>query len=405
MYSNRTLLRFGAILAVGASIVASCSMMKGSSSGGGSTDMPSWFLDNRPMDPHHIFAAATATAPRLQLASSKAASQARGDIAATIETRFQGLTKQFREEVGQGPGAKEAAQFTQAYQSVISRTINGSEVVKREIQREGDGYRAYVLMRMPIGQAQEKLMAQLEAQGQAFSRFRESEAYTQLEQDVEGYRQREKDRQARKEGRRPVTRNTMGQAREETADAGETRQMGEQATDEQVQAQTGEVSEQQAEAGAGRRMGEQAGEKAVQAPEESESQASGAPVSPAEAAEAKLRSVAESWMGTPYELGGESRDGVDCSALVQALYDEAFNMDLPRTTGKQAGVGRSVSRSNMRPGDLVFFRTADQQKHVGAYLDNGTFVHASSSSGVTVSPLRYDYWQSNYWTTRRLGVI
>jgi cell wall-associated NlpC family hydrolase len=370
--------------------------------------MPSWFIDNRPMDPHHIFAAATATAPRLQLASSKAASQARGDIAATIETRFQGLTKQFREEVGQGAGAQEAAQFTQAYKSVVNRTINGSEVVKREIRRENGEYRAYVLMRMPIGQAQEKLMAQLEAQQQAFSRFRESGAYNDLQQDIQGYRQREKDRQARKEGRRPVTRTTAGQVQDQTAEAGANRQMGQQATDEQVQTQTGEVSEQQAEAGANPNMEGQAGEKAVQAPEEGRAEAStqgGAPLSGAEAAEARIRKVAEPWMGTPYELGGESKDGVDCSALVRALYDDAFNRDLPRTTGQQVELGSGVPQSDMRAGDLVFFRTADQQKHVGVYLDDRKFVHASSSSGVTISPLRYDYWQSNYWTTRRLGVI
>jgi hypothetical protein len=152
------------------------------------------------MDPHHIFAAATATASQLQLASSKAASRARGDIAATMETRFEGLTKQFQEEVGQGPNAESVSQFTQAYRTVVSRTINGAEVVKREIRREDGGYRAYVLMRMPIGEAQETLLKQVQAQETAYSSFRSSGAYDTLEQDVNGYRQRAKDRAARRQG-------------------------------------------------------------------------------------------------------------------------------------------------------------------------------------------------------------
>jgi cell wall-associated NlpC family hydrolase len=59
----------------------------------------------------------------------------------------------------------------------------------------------------------------------------------------------------------------------------------------------------------------------------------------------------------------------------------------------------------MRAGDLVFFRTADRQKHVGIYLDDGEFLHASSSQGVTISPMQNDYWQQNYWTARRLPAI
>jgi lipoprotein Spr len=59
----------------------------------------------------------------------------------------------------------------------------------------------------------------------------------------------------------------------------------------------------------------------------------------------------------------------------------------------------------MRAGDLIFFQTGDQQKHVGIYLDDRKFIHASSSEGVTISPLRYDYWQNHYRTTKRLSVL
>jgi cell wall-associated NlpC family hydrolase len=111
------------------------------------------------------------------------------------------------------------------------------------------------------------------------------------------------------------------------------------------------------------------------------------------------------WLGTPYKFGGETKNGVDCSALVRALYDDAFGVNLPRTTGKQHTEGRPVDRSQMRAGDLVFFRTGDSQRHVGIYLEDQRFVHASSSEGVTVSPLKYDYWQNHYWKTKRLSVL
>jgi cell wall-associated NlpC family hydrolase len=331
--------------------------------------MPTWFIENRPMDPHHIFAAATATAPRLQLASSKAASRARGDIAATMETRFEGLTKQFQEEVGQGPNAESVSQFTQAYQTVVSRTINGAEVVKRDIRREDGGYRAYVLMRMPIGEAQETLLRQIQAQETAYSRFRSSTAYDSLEQDVGGYRERAEARQARQKGRRSGT---------------------------------GEVTEREAAPESRRRAGDAPTEEEVRAPEGGQG---GASPSRVQRIKSRVRTAMEPWLGTPYKFGGETKNGVDCSALVQALYEDAFDIGLPRTTGKQHREGRPVDRSQMRAGDLVFFQTGDSQRHVGIYLEDRKFVHASSSEGVTVSPLKYEYWKNHYWKTKRFSVL
>jgi cell wall-associated NlpC family hydrolase len=355
--------------------------------------MPTWYLDNRPMDPHHIFAAATATAPKLQVASSQAANKARGDIASRIETKFEGLTKQFQEEVGDGPNSRSVSQFTQAYKSVVSRTIRGSEVVKREIKREGDGYRAYVLMRLPIGQAQEKLLQQIQTQQNAYTRFRSSQAFKELEQEVDGYRQRQKEQQAREQGRRTTQRDP---------------QTGPSTQQDQQQSQTGDpssdaqVQKQQAEAGETLDAGDAPSEDEVRAPAQDSDQQG---TSKVERIEAQVRSAAEPWMGVSYKFGGESKNGVDCSALVQALYDEAFNIDLPRTTGKQVNQGRKVARSNLKAGDLVFFRNEENGKHVGIYLDDRKFVHASSSQGVTISPMKYDYWQENYWQTRRLSSV
>ncbi len=388
--------------------------------------MPSWFLDNKPMDPHHIFAAATATASDLQVASSKAANKARGDIATTIETRFQGLTKQFQEEVGQGPNAKSVSQFTQAYKSVVSQTINGSEVVEREIKQEDGDYRAYVLMRMPIGEAQEQLMQKIQTQRNTFTRFRSSQAFKELEKEVDGYRQRQKEQQAREQGRASAQIEEQGtgddvnaQVQERQAEGSASPSPSDAPTEEQVQAgeeeteeaSDAEVTERDVEGPETQNPSDAPTEDQVQAPEsEDETEADqpnqeDASLSRAERIERRVRSAAQPWMGTRYKLGGESKNGVDCSALVRAVYDDAFSIDLPRTTGQQVNRGQKITRSQMRAGDLVFFRTGDQAKHVGIYLDNRKFVHASSSQGVTISPLKYDYWQENYWQTRRLSVL
>ena len=121
-----------------------------------------------------------------------------------------------------------------------------------------------------------------------------------------------------------------------------------------------------------------------------------------ETAENRLRSAAEDWDGTPHEWGGSSANGVDCSGLVQSVFAEEFQLSVPRTTEQQARVGRTVSRSALQPGDLVFFRPAEKKRHVGIYLSNGDFLHASSSDGVRVSPLDRSYWTDHWWQARRV---
>ncbi|NBC17761.1 MAG: hypothetical protein GVY18_10650 [Bacteroidetes bacterium] len=118
--------------------------------------------------------------------------------------------------------------------------------------------------------------------------------------------------------------------------------------------------------------------------------------------EQQVRSAAAAWDGTPHRWGGTSRRGVDCSGLVQAIFAERFDVELPRTTREQARQGQKVRASRRAPGDLVFFKTAPKTRHVGIYLGDGEFVHASSSSGVTVSRLNGAYWQRTYWMSRRI---
>ena len=109
------------------------------------------------------------------------------------------------------------------------------------------------------------------------------------------------------------------------------------------------------------------------------------------------------WQGTPHRMGGMSRNGVDCSGLVHRIFRAELGHELPRTTKQQVRVGKPVSRGELRPGDLVFFKTGYKTRHVGIYTGDSRFLHASSSEGVSMSDLDNQYWVSNYWQSRRLG--
>lgn len=107
------------------------------------------------------------------------------------------------------------------------------------------------------------------------------------------------------------------------------------------------------------------------------------------------------WRGVPYRLGGTSRSGVDCSGLVQLTFRDLFGLQLPRTTGELAQLGDTVKPRERRSGDLVFFRINRGLDHVGIYLENNRFMHASASSGVMISNLDDAYWKKRYWKTVR----
>lgn len=120
------------------------------------------------------------------------------------------------------------------------------------------------------------------------------------------------------------------------------------------------------------------------------------------AVESDLRAEAASWEGVPHRWGGTTRRGVDCSGLTQVMYARVLGLNLPRDTERQARTGERIRRSSLQPGDLVFFKTGRKTRHVGVYLSDGEFVHASSSSGVTISSLDSDYWRRTWWHARRV---
>ncbi|MFV8438360.1 NlpC/P60 family protein [Vibrio owensii] len=108
------------------------------------------------------------------------------------------------------------------------------------------------------------------------------------------------------------------------------------------------------------------------------------------------------WEGTPYRLGGTKKSGIDCSAFVQKAFVEAYQMSLPRTTRQQSKQGVEMSWSDAQQGDLVFFKTRRSTYHVGIYLGNKQFMHASTSKGVIISRLDNPYWASKFWQVRRV---
>tara|TARA_R110001583_G_scaffold1565_1_gene12190 strand:- start:2448 stop:2999 length:552 start_codon:yes stop_codon:yes gene_type:complete len=115
-----------------------------------------------------------------------------------------------------------------------------------------------------------------------------------------------------------------------------------------------------------------------------------------------LRSEYTYWVGSPYRLGGNSLRGIDCSSLVQQVFKNSFNIRLPRTTEYQVRKGYSIKKSDLKVGDLVFFKTGRTTRHVGIYMGNNEFFHVSTSQGTKISSLSNPYWKRKYWQSRRI---
>ena len=88
--------------------------------------------------------------------------------------------------------------------------------------------------------------------------------------------------------------------------------------------------------------------------------------------------------------------------MVEA-YDDLFDIKLPRTTKDQSTLGNRVRKRNLDAGDLVFFKTGLTRRHVGIYMKDGIFVHASRSNGVVKSSLDSGYWADNFWKAKRVA--
>lgn len=119
-------------------------------------------------------------------------------------------------------------------------------------------------------------------------------------------------------------------------------------------------------------------------------------------ADSKMDKVIDKTIGTKYVSGGISTNGFDCSGFTMYVFDK-IGINLPHQSGSQYKMGTAISRDDLRAGDLLFFNTNGKGvSHVGIYVGDGKFAHASSSRGVTISSLSDKYYVNTYVGAKRV---
>ncbi|WP_052569190.1 C40 family peptidase [Chitinivibrio alkaliphilus] len=117
----------------------------------------------------------------------------------------------------------------------------------------------------------------------------------------------------------------------------------------------------------------------------------------------RLERTARSYLGVPYEFGGTTRRGMDCSGFVYRVYtDLGYDVSRLNSQGWYDHGGRRVSRNSLQVGDLCFFGPSRRINHVGFYVGNDSFIHASSSRGIVITSLDDPYWSARFVGCRRI---
>ncbi len=122
-------------------------------------------------------------------------------------------------------------------------------------------------------------------------------------------------------------------------------------------------------------------------------------VGPEQLTNPQLLQVIDQWWGTKYCLGGQTEDCIDCSGFTQLVLGTVYNIHVPRVAQDQYDSTERVKDSKLTEGDLVFFHTVGRGKsitHVGVYITNNKFAHASTSDGVIIADLNDPYWKERY---------
>ena len=161
----------------------------GSDSVSENDNVPDWYL-NAPEDPNYVYAANSATSQKMQVAIDKATTNARGDLAASLETKIESMTKSFTEEVGD----EMRQQYTEAQKEITSKVLRGTSPKEKEVYQQDNGtWRAFVLMELPVGEAAQEFLSKVNNNDdEMYTRFRSSEAFKEMKKAVEDYEEEQK---------------------------------------------------------------------------------------------------------------------------------------------------------------------------------------------------------------------
>ncbi len=117
----------------------------------------------------------------------------------------------------------------------------------------------------------------------------------------------------------------------------------------------------------------------------------------------KLMAEASEWVGVPYKFGGNTKSGVDCSGLTNALYKNVYSKTIPRVSTDICKTSIQIEKRNLKEGDLVFFKIESKKvSHVGVYLKDNKFIHSSTKKGVIISDLEDVYYKKTFHSAGRI---
>lgn len=129
-------------------------------------------------------------------------------------------------------------------------------------------------------------------------------------------------------------------------------------------------------------------------------------VSPREITNPGLYKFIDDWMNTPYQYGGCSKSGIDCSGFSSQLMKQVYSKDISGSSETIFRQVQPVTRNELTEGDLVFFKINSKQvNHIGVYLMNGKFIHASTKAGVIISDLKDPYYDRYFFRGGRVGMV
>jgi hypothetical protein len=157
-----------------------------------SVPAPDWYY-NLPESQDHIYVVATAVSKDRQLAVNKASTEGRAELGREIESHLKGLYKNFAEEVGLGEDAELLKMYSEATKIVVDKTLVGSHVEKKEVKKEGDIYRAWVLIKLPLDPVHLGIYSEIKNRENMYTRFRASKAFEEIEEEVKQYREYKKE--------------------------------------------------------------------------------------------------------------------------------------------------------------------------------------------------------------------